>query len=102
MPKKPAPLPSTLPGLGGPITLRIEDNPTNGGREVLGLSDFLQRTLTLRKNLAPAVQAATLYHELFHFALWDAGQHQRLDDELIEVLCDIVGSMRGSMGDTPL
>lgn len=85
-------LPRTIRGLGGPIKIKLIDevNPENDrlGQAVMG-----SRTIYLQKGQPRAGMISSLAHELFHFAMWDAGQHHVFTEAQQEVFCNLVGSM---------
>jgi hypothetical protein len=88
----PAKLPKKVEGLGGAITLRVEED-LSGPEGCIGRSHFVKRIIELQDELDSATAVATFYHELFHMALYDSGQHHDFDEKQTEKLCDLVGAM---------
>lgn len=95
-------LPRTVQGLGGPISVR-KDSVVSPSESLMGLAQLRNREIRVEDHpaAAEATQVATFYHELMHFALWDSGHHVRFDDDQMEVLCDLVGTMMARLGTRP-
>ena len=93
-------LPRRVQGLGGPIAVAtVTDFDTED--EQFGLSNMQRRTIKLLADMPDDVMVSTFYHELFHFALWDSGQHHKFDKDTVEALCDLAGSMMARLGTRP-
>jgi hypothetical protein len=76
----------------GPITVVWESGLVERERCV-GKFEWRSRTITLDEGLAPHSAWATLYHELTHAWLMDAGL-VTMDHEMEERVCDIVAAAR--------
>lgn len=56
----------------------------------IGQWDPLARTIKIDAETCDATKLATLYHEVCHVALWDAGVV--ISDDVLESVCDAVGT----------
>lgn len=104
MPKKWPPLPPTVYGLGGPITVKFVDG-CKGEKddEAWGTWTPETRTIEIDRKATAEHQWRIFGHELAHSVLADTGLVNLLTDESQESLCDAFGTarvqeMRGSMG----
>lgn len=88
-------IPKVVEGLAGPITVCISKGDINGEPDTLGLATFRTRTIQIRQLHDPQVMWTTLWHEVFHFALYDSGLHNQLEDYEVEQFCDLVGAAIG-------
>ena len=57
-----------------------------------GQYDPKHRAITVLRSLEPWVKWQTLWHEWVHMVLFDAGSHNHLSPEQVEVLCDVIGT----------
>lgn len=88
MPDSWPPLPRTVPGLGGRIKV-LRPVQIDAGAS-WGEWDAEHRTIKVQRSLPPRTALATLYHELVHAALDDAGLE--VPPHLVEPICDTVAS----------
>jgi hypothetical protein len=72
--------------------------------DLCGLYNYRERAITLAPNMAPVSQWATLWHEIVHVALMDAGAHgNALTKDQEEIVCDAIGAhLTGMMLDGAL
>lgn len=57
-----------------------------------GKWNAVRRDITIDPSPCNATQIATLFHEMTHVALWDAGGENVLSDAQTEFVCDALGS----------
>lgn len=95
-------LPRTVQGLGGPISVR-KDPEVSPSEDLMGLAQLRKREIRVEDHpaCAEATHVSTFYHELMHFALWDSGHHVKFDDDTIEIICDLAGTMMARLGTRP-
>lgn len=78
----------------GPV--RVEPKPTPPPSPDVnpdfGEWDAGARAITINTTAVPPMQIATLFHEMTHVAIWDAGGQNVLTEQQIEFVCDAVGS----------
>lgn len=87
LPKLPAEVFSVL----GPVP--VTENPSLvEKREALGLASFRPRTIQVDQGSTRQAQWQYLWHEMVHYALWDAGVTNGLSHEQEEAVCDAVGT----------
>lgn len=90
-----APLPTTVQGLAGPITVKLVADPKDEeGNELWGSWEQHIRTIEIDAAAPPEFQWHTLGHELCHATLGDSGAINLLDADEQEALCDAFGSAR--------
>lgn len=78
----------------GPIEVRLVKVPNVDGKEDLdayGRWDGGKRDIEVGEACVSS-QMQTLFHEMIHIALWDAGAHNAFTDDAKEVICDAVGT----------
>ena len=89
-----APLPATVQGMAGPITVSRPQKIEGGA---WGMWVASQRTILVFRGLSRRVAWQVLYHEMIHAALWDSGIN--LDSETEERVCDVTsGAMMAGLG----
>jgi len=90
------PIPDAVPSPLGPVPVVFVETLSEASDdfETFGLWDMLNRVIKIREGLPIAVQWQTLYHEMTHVAIWDAGLHNVLTEDCIEILCDVLGCAR--------
>lgn len=88
-------IPKVVNGLAGPIAVVISTGDINAEPSTVGLATFHTRTIQLRQLSDPQVMWTTFWHEVFHFALYDSGLHNRISEKEQEQLCDLVGAAIG-------
>lgn len=89
------PIPATVQGLGGPITVKLIPNPKDeDGAELWGSWEQSTRVIEIDAGAPIEFQHHTLGHELCHATLGDSGLVNLLEEKLIEALCDALGSAR--------
>jgi Zn-dependent peptidase ImmA (M78 family) len=85
------PLPKRLPSQLGPIKVRLVKR---AGKDNLGRYDMATRVIEVISGASRVMQWQTLYHELAHAILSDAGLHNAFTHEQQEVLCDVFATAR--------
>lgn len=89
------PLPKELEGPGGTVTIVLTKEPiTYESAECWGLYDSEARTITIDARVKPRQRWLTLFHELAHVALIDAGLNNGIADTLHETICDAIATAR--------
>lgn len=87
-------LPTTVMGLGGPITVDVADKLTDeDGAHCWGLWLATTRVVRIEKQDRRHMWA-TLYHELVHAALDDSGLSNLLTEPQQEGICDAIATAR--------
>lgn len=102
MPKKWPPIPRSVMGSGGPITVKLVDaiegdagKPAVGDNSVtFGIWEGHKRLIRIVKTLDRAFQWSVLFHELVHAALFDSGMTNLMTHENEEALCDLISTSR--------
>jgi hypothetical protein len=62
-----------------------------------GRCNFVRRSISVDPSACEATQFATLFHEMVHLALWDAGV-KFVSEDHEETVCDAIGSyLAGAM-----
>lgn len=71
----------------GPVTYRVKEvtGLHDRGQELLGQIDYSQETIELRTEQGPTAKRVTLWHEIFHGILANAGLSDH-DERLIDAL----------------
>lgn len=87
-------LPARLMAPGGEVLVRIKRQPKVDKQDVWGSWDESTRVIEIDGTAPPAHQWHTLYHELTHVALADAGADELMTEDLVEMLCDAVSTAR--------
>jgi Zn-dependent peptidase ImmA (M78 family) len=85
-------LPDSVPSLLGYIPVQLVPNLQCNNREVFGCYSSTQRVILIRADMSPVTAWQTLYHELGHATLHDAGV--RLDPETEERVADAFATAR--------
>lgn len=89
------PIPTTVQGLAGPITVKLVPNPKDEeGNELWGSWEQHIRTIEIDEAAPVEFQWHTLGHELCHAVLGDAGYVNTIEADDQEALCDAFGSAR--------
>lgn len=101
MARKWPPIPRSVMGAGGPITVKLVDaiepdagKPVGDNSVTFGIWEGPTRTIRIVKGLDPAFQWSVLQHELVHSALFDAGVTNLLPPEQEECLADAISTAR--------
>lgn len=79
---------------GGWVTVKrvkVTSAPTREGEDIMGYATFRPRVIEIVDDLSAGVAMSVFYHEITHFALYDAGVHNVLSEVKIEAVCDAVG-----------
>ncbi len=88
-------IPASVEGAGGPITVRLVKHArSDDGRVCWGTWEAATRTVELDRTASPEHQLRTLFHELTHAALDDAGVAYLLSDEGNETICEAIATAR--------
>jgi hypothetical protein len=87
-------LPSRVWSQLGPIKIEVR---TLTATDPQGEPDFggwmpAKREIELHADLCDRTRLATLFHEMTHVALWDAGGENIFSEQQKEFICDAVGS----------
>ena len=94
-PKRYPPLPVSVQGAGGTITVQLVPKiPGGEGEDVLGQFEPSTRHILILKSLRGDQRWLVLFHELAHAALWDSGAHNALAGAAEEVVCDALATAR--------
>lgn len=95
MPKKWPPIPKSVMGAGGPITVKLVDScKGEKGDDAWGTWVPETRTIEIDRKASPEHQWRVLGHEIAHAVLADTGLVNLLTDESQEALCDAFGTAR--------
>ena len=80
-----------------PVTLaaNLRQDDAKPDSLAYGLWDEDQRAISVDPTACTATQIKTLFHEMCHIALNDAGVHNTLSDSGVELVCDVIGSYFG-------
>lgn len=84
----------------GPVGIRVKtlSAPAPGSDPDFGGWMPAKREIELHDDLCERAKMATLFHEMTHIALWDAGGENIFTEQQKEFICDVVGSyFAGSM-----
>lgn len=87
-------IPTRIKLAGGWVTVkRVKVTSATPKEEVecLGYSLYKSRVIEVLEDLPACVAMTTFYHELAHFALFDAGVHNVLSEAKVEAVCDAIG-----------
>lgn len=88
-------LPATVEAPGGTIAVILKPTLRHpDGTECWGMFDLANRTIEIATTAPKRHQWRTLYHELCHAALDDAGISQGMTDAMQETLCECMASAR--------
>ncbi len=88
-------LPKELEGPGGTLTIVLKkDGIRHENTECWGLYEPETRTISLDARAKPRQRWQTLYHELVHAAIIDAGLSNGLADSMHEAICDAIATAR--------
>lgn len=95
-PRRYPPLPKTVQGAGGTLTVELVATLTKTGDEEDTLGDFNPSTRHIRilKSLRGDQRWLVYLHELTHAALWDSGAHNALPGPAEEIVCDAISTAR--------
>jgi hypothetical protein len=93
VPRKRLPrIPSSVPSVLGPVPVRLDPFAEKNEAETLGAFNFHSRSIRIRDTLPRNAAWQTLFHEMTHIALWDAGAHGQLTEKQEESVCDAVAT----------
>ena len=93
--RKYPPLPKTVDGPGGMVTVVLKKNPKHeDGTACWGLWEEHIRTITVDEGATPRHQWKVYYHELCHVAITDAGLDDILEDRVHEAICNAYACQR--------
>ena len=87
-------LPSRVWSQLGDVPVKLEAGMiecANKDEAAYGKWNAVQRFITIDPSACDATQIATLFHEMVHLALWDAGVKFAHEDAE-ETICDAIGS----------
>ncbi len=88
-------IPASVEGAGGPIGIRkVKRARSDDGRACWGTWEPSTRTVELDRSASPQHQLRTLFHELTHAALDDAGVAYLLSEEGAETICEAIATAR--------
>jgi Zn-dependent peptidase ImmA (M78 family) len=76
------------------VTLRPKGQVRTDQSEAWGTWEPHTRTVEIDRSAPPAHQWRTLFHELAHVALDDAGLSNGMHDDLVEAVCDAIATAR--------
>lgn len=95
-PRRYPPLPKSVQGAGGTLTVQLvaEIKSTVQDEDVLGQFDPSTRHILIKKSLRGDQRWSVMFHELCHAALWDSGAHNALAGAAEEIVCDAVATGR--------
>lgn len=71
--------------------LKVSDSPTEE-QEAFGTWDENRRAISIEPTACAPTQIKTLFHEMTHVALNDAGVNNTFNEAAIETVCDVLGS----------
>lgn len=86
-------VPRRVEGLGGSITVKLVRRISVGGELCWGSWDDSTRTICLDSGAHRRHQWTTLFHELTHSGLDDAGLSEQLSDPGNEAICRAMASL---------
>lgn len=81
-------IPTHVPSLMGP--LEVHQDPTMEERKLLGEACMRERKIRIQPSMHPLTAWQTLFHEMIHVVLFDAGVKLAHDKE--EAVCDAMGT----------
>lgn len=88
-------IPTSVQGLGGPITVKLVRAPLDEeGEELWGSFTVSTRVIEIESNASSEFRWHILGHELCHAALLDSGLGNTISDAGQEALCDTFGTAR--------
>lgn len=89
-------IPDRIEAPGGAVTVTFKPagKVRDAHHEAWGTWEAHTRSVEIDKSAPPAHQWRTLFHELTHVALDDAGLSNGMPDELVEAVCDAVATQR--------
>ncbi len=88
-------IPTKVEGAGGPITVkRVKRATSDDGQACWGTWQADRRVICLDRYASREHQHRTLFHELMHATLDDAGLAYLLTDQGNEAICDAVATSR--------
>ena len=95
-PRRYPPLPKSVQGSGGTITVEVVPSLHKTGDEEDTLGDFNPSTRHIRilKSLRGDQRWLVFFHELCHASLWDSGAHNALPCPAEEIVCDAIATAR--------
>lgn len=78
----------------GQIPVQLKPLPATDPKDDADFGGWepVKRTIEVNSDLCDASKVSTLFHEMTHVALWDAGAHNIITADQQEVICDAVGS----------
>jgi hypothetical protein len=78
----------------GVLPVRAEPIALRAGQEVADFGEFMhmKREILINSDGGDATKLSTLFHEMAHVAIWDAGGANVLSDAQTEWVCDAIGS----------
>jgi hypothetical protein len=89
------PLPRTVMGAGGPITVRlIKRVKGDAGEDCYGTWEPSTRTIRIERSCRPAHRWRIYWHEWCHSAIDDAGLCHLLTPDAQETLADCIATSR--------
>lgn len=103
MSKRWPPIPRSVLGAGGPIEIVVKKIVQLKGEDCWGTWDDGTRIICIDAAAKREHQWRTLYHELIHAALSDAGIYKLLTEDMNEALAEALSTaraqeMRGRLG----
>lgn len=78
--------------------LYYEDRTPEEGARINGLTDYINLTVYIDKELDGFLLIKTIRHELTHIYLWETGQQDRIFNE--EEMCDFISVAAPLINDT--
>lgn len=96
VPRRYPPLPRTVQGAGGTLTVELVDKiePSTPEEDVLGQFQPETRHIRIKRSLRGDQRWLVYFHELTHAALWDSGAHNALPGPAEEIVCDAIATSR--------
>lgn len=95
IPRRYPPLPPSVQGAGGTITIQLVPKIDGDATEdTLGQFEPSTRHVLILKTLRGDQRWMVLFHELAHAALWDSGAHNALQGPAEEMVCDAFATAR--------
>jgi len=92
-PRRYPPVPKTVQGAGGTLTVVMVDKPGDDA-ENMGHFDPSIRRIEICKGLRGDQRWMVFFHEVAHAALWDSGAHNALVGPAEEMVCDAIATAR--------
>jgi len=96
VPRRYPPLPTSVQGAGGTITVQLVNviDPTTADDDTLGQFEPAKRHILILRSLRGDQRWMVFFHELAHAALWDSGAHNVVPGAAEEVICDAIATAR--------